>query len=108
MASKRKRRSAGLIDALEARYFPGPEGRAQLEEARTSADIARQILALRSEAGLTQRELAARIGTTHSAISRLESDDYEGHSLSMLHRIAGALGRRVVVRFDPREDKRRA
>jgi len=42
------------------------------------------IRALREAAGLTQRELAERIGSTQSVISRLESDDYDGHSLSML------------------------
>lgn len=46
---------------------------------------------------MTQSELADRIGTTQSVISRLESDDYEGHSLSMLYRIAAALDRRIVV-----------
>ena len=47
---------------------------------------------LRTQAGLTQKELAARIGTTPSVISRLEDADYGGHSLSMLRRIAAAVG----------------
>ena len=42
----------------------------------------------RTEAGLSQKELAEMIGTTQSVISRLEDADYEGHSLSMLSRIA--------------------
>jgi transcriptional regulator with XRE-family HTH domain len=50
-------------------------------------------------AGLTQQQLAERIGTTPSVISRLESADYRGHSLSMLRRIADALGKRVELRF---------
>ena len=61
----------------------------------------RLIRELREEAGLTQSELARRVGTTQSVISRLESDDYEGHSLSMLSRIAEVLNRRVTVRLDP-------
>jgi transcriptional regulator with XRE-family HTH domain len=108
MAGKRKRQDRGLLGALEGRYFSGPKGRAQLEQARAGASVARQILALRQEAGLTQRELAARIGTKHSVISRLESDDYEGHSLSMLRRIAAALGRRVEIRFVPAVGKPRS
>jgi len=39
--------------------------------------------------------------TTASVISRLEDADYEGHSLAMLNRIAGALHRRVEIRFVP-------
>jgi transcriptional regulator with XRE-family HTH domain len=44
-------------------------------------------------------ELAARVGTTPSVISRLEYDDYDGHSLAMLRRIAAALNKRVEIRF---------
>ena len=39
------------------------------------------------------------VGTTASAICRLEDADYEGHSLAMLNRIASALKRRVEIRF---------
>jgi predicted transcriptional regulator len=46
---------------------------------------------------LTQEQLAERIGTTQSVISRLEDCDYDGHSLSMLNRIAGALNKRLTV-----------
>jgi transcriptional regulator with XRE-family HTH domain len=57
---------------------------------------------LRQRAGLSQAELAKRIGTTQSVISRLEDADYEGHSLAMLNRIAAAVERRVEIRFVPR------
>lgn len=63
----------------------------------TSLRASRLIRVLRKEAGLTQGELAGRVGTTQSVISRLESDEYEGHSLSMLYRIGVALDRRIVV-----------
>jgi transcriptional regulator with XRE-family HTH domain len=52
-------------------------------------------------AGLSQRELAQRVGTSASAICRLEDADYDGHSLSLLKRIAQALGKRIEVRFVP-------
>ena len=57
------------------------------------------ILAARESAGLTQAQLAKRVGTTQSVISRLEDADYEGRSLSMLQRIAEALHQRVEVRL---------
>ena len=41
------------------------------------------------------------VGTTASVICRLEDADYEGHSMAMLNRIAGALDRRVEIRFVP-------
>jgi len=59
------------------------------------------IFRLRTKAGLTQRDLARRIGTSASAICRLEDSDYEGHSLALLKRIAGALDQRVEIRFVP-------
>ena len=51
-----------------------------------------------TRAGLSQRELAKRAGTTASVICRLEDADYEGHSLAMLRRIAAALDRRLEIR----------
>jgi len=58
-----------------------------------------KILAIRTEAGLTQGQLGKLIGTTASVICRLEDADYEGHSLAMLNRIATALNRRVEINF---------
>ena len=52
---------------------------------------------MRTEAGLTQSQLAGLVGTTQSVISRLEDSDYDGHSLSMLTRIAEALHKKVSV-----------
>ena len=68
---------------------------------RTSSQIAKLIRELREQAALTQAQLAERVGTTQSVISRLENDDYEGHSLSMLYRIGRALDRRVTVTLAP-------
>jgi transcriptional regulator with XRE-family HTH domain len=56
--------------------------------------------------GLPQRELAMLIGTSASAICRIEDADYDGHSMAMLRRIAEALGRRVEMRFVLRDQKK--
>lgn len=45
---------------------------------------------MREAAGLSQKELAERAGTTQSAIARLEDAEYTGHSLKMLEKIAAA------------------
>ncbi len=87
---------------LYNRYIAGdPKREGEYEEEVINADIARKIFNLRTKAGLTQQELAARVGTSKSAICRLEDADYEGHSLSMLKRIAEALDKRVEIRFLP-------
>jgi predicted transcriptional regulator len=52
-------------------------------------------------AGLTQAELAAMVGSQQPVIARLEDADYQGHSLSMLQRIAAALKQRIDIRFVP-------
>lgn len=64
-------------------------------------DVALQIAALRQQAGLSQKELAKLLKTSQQQISRMESPDYEGHSLSMLRRVAGALHAHVRVVFEP-------
>ena len=50
---------------------------------------------------ISPAELARKVGTTQSVISRLEDADYDGHSLEMLRRIASALEKRVEIRFLP-------
>jgi ribosome-binding protein aMBF1 (putative translation factor) len=55
-------------------------------------DLALLVREMREGAGLTQVELAKRIGTTQSVIARLEDAEYRGQSLSMLERIAAACG----------------
>jgi transcriptional regulator with XRE-family HTH domain len=78
-----------------------PERIAEYEQAAADVDIARAIYDVRAQAGLTQRQLAKKVGTTASVICRLEDADYEGHSLAMLRRIAEALGKRIEIRFLP-------
>ena len=62
-------------------------------------DVALQITAMRESRGLSQKQLAERADTTQQQISRLESTGYKGHSLSMLRRVAEALGTKLLVQF---------
>lgn len=75
----------------------------RFKKAGEAWDIAIQLSALRREAGLSQKELAARLGTSQQQISRLESPSYEGHSLSMLRRVAEVLGASLHVEFQSRK-----
>ena len=78
---------------------------ARFENAGEAWDVALQITALRQNAGLSQKELAKLLHTSQQQISRLESASYEGHSLSMLRRVAEALHSRVRVIFEPAENQ---
>ncbi len=94
------KRTATAFDILHRRYIgENVERQASLEVERVNAEVASTIYELRKKAGLTQKELAHKVGTTQSVISRLEDADYEGHSLSMLNRIAMALNRRLYVQM---------
>ena len=102
MPRKKPQPTTDAVEILDRRYFRDkPEMEALLAEEEANAEIARKIYDLRSEAGLSQRALAKLVGTTASVICRLEDSDYEGHSLAMLRRIAGALNKRVEIRFVP-------
>jgi len=105
MAEKRKS-TTNAVEILHRRYFAGkPRMLAMLEEERANSAVARKVFELRTRAGLTQQQLAKLVGTTASVICRLEDADYEGHSLSMLRRIATALDQRVEIRFVPAKRK---
>ena len=105
---KRKFRSASLQYTYDR--FIGHDLKLveEFEVEVINADIARKIYDLRMKAGLSQRQLAEKIGTNASVICRLEDADYEGHSLSMLKRIAEALDKRVEIRFVPAKRLRTA
>jgi DNA-binding XRE family transcriptional regulator len=102
MAKRKRATTSDAVQILYRRYYEGrPDRTRGLEEARANDSLARKLVMLRLQAGLTQRELAKLVGTTASAICRLEDAEYEGHSLAMLNRIASALKQRVEIRFVP-------
>jgi DNA-binding XRE family transcriptional regulator len=105
----RKKSNSKASEFLYNRYIAGdPKREQEYEEEVINAEIARKIYELRTKAGLTQQELADKVGTSKSAICRLEDADYEGHSLSMLKRIAEVLDKRVEIRFVPAKGLRTA
>jgi ribosome-binding protein aMBF1 (putative translation factor) len=63
-------------------------------------DLAMLLREMREGASLTQSELARKVGTTQSAIARLEDAEYIGHSLTMLERIATACGVALKLRAE--------
>lgn len=94
----KKEKTSDAVQILRNRYVKDDsERKASVETERVNAQVARMIYDLRNDAGLTQKELAELVDTTQSVISRLEDADYEGHSLSMLNRIAEALKQKMTV-----------
>jgi DNA-binding XRE family transcriptional regulator len=88
-----------FAEVLRAKLNADPELAKAVDQERLHADIAEQIIRLRNEAGMTQKELAELAGTKQSVISRIEDADYYGHSLKTLNRIAYAFDKRIVVVF---------
>lgn len=76
-----------------------PARREAADKAFEDAIVGQLIHDARQAAGLSQTQLAKMVGTDQAVISRLEDADYEGHSLTMLRRIAEALGKKLDIRF---------
>ncbi len=85
------------FDRYLEKQLKDPDFARRYQKAGEAWDVALQLAALRKKAGLSQKELAQRVGTSQQQISRLESTSYEGHSLSMLRRIAEVLGAKVHI-----------
>jgi ribosome-binding protein aMBF1 (putative translation factor) len=92
-----------ILDRVTGNSEPIKAGIAQ---ARVNLEVAQMIYDARVKAGLSQSELAALIGSKQPVIARLEDADYEGHSLTMLQRIAAALEQRLELRFVPEKGRR--
>src|SRR6476619_6395802 len=90
------------FDLQREQQLRDPSFAERFKRAGEAWDVALQIAALREKAGLSQKDLAKKLKTSQQQISRLESPAYEGHSLSMLRRVAEVLGATVHVSFQPR------
>ena len=102
--AKKKKGTTDAVEILHRRYIKGNKKRLEsVEREKAKLIIAEQIYELRTKAGITQKQLAALIGTKQSVISRLEDADYNGYSLLTLAKIAEALHRKVEVRFVPED-----
>ena len=89
------------FDSYREEQLEAPDFAARFKTAGEAWDVSFQITRLREEAGLSQAEPAKRLHTSQQQISRLESPAYEGHSLSMLRRVAAELHARVRVVLEP-------
>lgn len=104
-----KNPAAGRKIILSEYFNDSPRETLLLRRELFNAEIAQAIYDMRQLKGLTQAQLAKRVGTTASVISRLEDVDYGGRSLDMLLRITSALGLQLTLSLtpDPSRDQRR-
>jgi ribosome-binding protein aMBF1 (putative translation factor) len=79
--------------------------KAGIAQEKINFEVAQMIYDARMKAGLSQSELAGLIGSKQPVIARLEDADYEGHSLTMLQKIAAALEQRLELRFVPQKGR---
>ena len=85
---------------LKADLLRDPEARIEYDALQEEFAVASELIAARARAGLSQAEVATRMGTTQSTIARLESGRTLP-SLRTLHRYAAATGSRAVVHLEP-------
>lgn len=88
---------------MRAKWMEDPEFRAEFERIeRDEMPMLDAILKARREAGMTQADVAERMGTKAPAVARLESALVSGKhspSLATLRKYAAAMGKRLEVRF---------
>jgi len=101
MPGKRKFNSAAVQELYDEVVGSNPSAQDEFEQELVNIEVAQLIHDMRTRAGLSQRALAKKVGTSASAINRLESDDYQGHTIAMVRRIATALNRRLELRAVP-------
>ena len=87
------------LKTLKAQLLADTDTRAAYEAQAGEFTVARELIAARTQAGLTQADVAERMGTTQSTVARLEGGK-AAPSLRSLQRYAQAVGRRAVVRLE--------
>jgi transcriptional regulator with XRE-family HTH domain len=89
------------ISEMHKRWMKEPKYRKAYHALEDEFAIARAVIAARKRAGLTQAELARRMGTTQPAVTPMESGRVQP-SLRTLQRLAKATGSRLMIKFAPR------
>ena len=99
MAKKRSRVGTSVSDGVAQRGARSAKFRETRDRLRPFEEIARVVLMRRAQLGLTQQDLAERMGTTKSVISRIESGQHRT-STDTLRRLAESLEGHAVIGFE--------
>lgn len=87
------------LKQLKAKLLDNPAVQAGYNVMAEEFDMARELVATRARAGLTQAEVAERMGTTQSVVARLEGGRRQP-SMRTVQRYAQAIGCRAVMRLE--------
>lgn len=93
------------ITDLHRKWMKEPKYRKAYEALEEEFVLASAVIDARNRAGLTQQELARKMGTTQPVVARLESGRTRP-SMRTLERLADATGSRLLITFEPRSEKR--
>lgn len=105
---KKKRTTTDALAIMDARYGHLPGWKEGVERERQKISLGEIIRRAREARGWTQQELADRVGTSQSYISRIEDATYDRLMVSTLQRISFTLRQRVEIRLTPIEVKIKA
>lgn len=90
-------RTAAQMARIDARIAGDPKLQELVDQVRAEAEVASQLCRLRKRSGKTQAEIAAAIGTTQSAVARIEHG--QNLRLDTIYRYAAACGRRIRIKL---------
>jgi ribosome-binding protein aMBF1 (putative translation factor) len=88
------------ITELHRKWMKEPKYRKAYDSLEDEFAVAKAVIAARNRAGLTQTELARKMGTTQPVVARMEGGRIQP-SLRTLKRLADATGSRLMIRFEP-------
>src|SRR5438309_10091426 len=99
MAEKKYTQKDGrrLFEEDKARAFADPEFQAIYEEEAAKKELWLQLVEARQAAGLTQEEVAKRLGVSQAQVARIEKRGYEAYTLRTLQRYVEALGNQFTL-----------
>ena len=95
------------ITEMHKRWMKEPKYRKAYEVLEDEFAVAKAVIAARNRAGLTQMELAQKMGTTQPVVARMEGGRIQP-SLRTLQRLAQATGSKLTIRFEPCRAERTA
>ena len=95
------------LKELRERWMKNSKFRAEYEALGPEFDLIRALISARIQSGLTQTQIAERMGTTQSAVARLEGGR-SNPSMKTLAKYAKATGTRLRISFEPVPDDQSA
>ncbi len=96
-----KRRGTELTKWMDAKLAADPELARAVDERLAEMRIEQELVSLREKEGLSQRDLALRIGASQPYVAKLESGRVQNLGLKTLIKYAAATGTRLTVSFEP-------